>query len=739
MGRKKKSDKGKRVSWWVGIPGAIILSAIIMLAGRTGLLYELELKSFDARFIWRGPVDVSESPIVIVAIDDETFATVPSRYPFPRSWYARMIRNLFASGARMVIFDVQFTEPSTPEEDAALAEATAEYADRIIHAGKIAVTHDVRINKVLTQALRPIEVIEKTGSQLGIVNMGEDRDGFTRQYPLYVEHGGVNYLPLALKALQILKDIPDTGAFHRDDPKVIRFGDFRIPRMTESTMLINFAGPAGTFDTKSLASVLDDSEFELLHDDTDYMQWFLMPDEQFAMMELLLPEDAVVVFRELRAQNPFKDKVIFVGASAAELQDLKKTPFFTYKDPNTGGRNITTPGVEVHANALQTLLDGSYFLNVPPLYEYLIIFLLMLAVFVVSNTTQLWMGTSFTILLAIGFFVSTVYLFIVFRLWMAVIAPITGILLAYISTTVYQFLLEQKEKAMIRGMFSQYVPKKVVSELIENPDMLKLGGEKRRMTALFTDVAGFTSVSEKLTPAELVALLNEYLSEMSNIILDNEGIIDKYEGDLIMAEWGAPIFFDEHAAYACRAALQMQKRLAELRDVWKEKGTPILFSRVGVNTGDMIVGNMGCLEVFDYTVMGDAVNLASRLEGANKSYETTIMIGPETFGDVEGRFVTRMLDDIRVKGKDEPVRVYELVAEELSEVTESKLKAIEHFNRGIGLYRDLEFADAKQAFEAAIKTDDEDGPSKTYLERCVHFIANPPSEDWDRVFVLTEK
>jgi len=304
---------------------------------------------------------------------------------------------------------------------------------------------------------------------------------------------------------------------------------------------------------------------------------------------------------------------------------------------------------------------------------------------------------------------------------------------------VWRFIQTQREKALYRGMFSQYVQKEVVDELIKHPENLKLGGERRRMSVLFTDVAGFSTISERLSPEDLVHLLNEYLSAMSRKIVEHGGIIDKYEGDLIMAEFGAPIWASDHAARSCRAGLQMQQLLTELRLKWQSEGRIPLYSRVGINTGDMLVGNMGSDTVFDYTVMGDAVNLASRLEGANKAYGTTIMIGQGTWEEVKGSFVTRPLDLLRVKGKNEPVAVYELLAESRGEVSEAKLQALELFSTGLAHYQSRRFAEALALFEQALAADSKDEPSRTYIGRCRFFIAEPPGEDWDGVWTLTEK
>ncbi len=748
----------KRVPILTGIGGSIIITIMIMLLSRVGLLYELELKTYDSRFLWRGPIPVDSSQVVIVAVDDESFLTLPDRWPFPRYYFAHMLENLFRAGARMVIFDIEFTEPMNPEQDSLLAAVTGKYADRVIHAGKIAFIRKRNVEGLITQAHRPIDQIEATGSHIGIVNEIKDRDGFTRRYKLFEEHGDLMYLPLSMKALQVINEMADTSIFNLSNPHKTLFGPYKIPMMTTTTFLINFYGPAGHFPTYSLASVLDDSTFKLKEDDTNYMDMYLAMSDDMIDQKLnetysapeyqamdptvleMIKSTAREALRGVRENSPFRNKVVFIGASAAELQDNKNTPFYSYAPPGESSWNQQTPGVEVHANAFQTIVDQNFIVNADEILEWLLVFILALAVFFINNYTRILPGSMMTMGMLLGVIVGIYYIFIAEQIWVALVAPVLVIGFMYLFTTAYRIITAQKEKAMIKGMFSQYVPQKVVASLIDNPDMLKLGGERRRMTALFTDVAGFTSVSEKLTPEELVHLLNEYLSEMSRIILENEGIIDKYEGDLIMAEWGAPVYFEDHAAWGCRAALRMQKRLVELREVWKEKGEPVLYSRVGVNTGDMIVGNMGCLEVFDYTVMGDAVNLASRLEGANKGYGSTIMIGPETYEDIKDKgFVTRMLDDIRVKGKETGVRVYELIAEDESEVSAEKKQVIELYLKGLELYRDMQFTDAKQKFEAALEIDPDDGPSKTYLGRCEQYVIDPPEPDWDRIFTFTEK
>ena len=268
---------------------------------------------------------------------------------------------------------------------------------------------------------------------------------------------------------------------------------------------------------------------------------------------------------------------------------------------------------------------------------------------------------------------------------------------------------------------------------MEHPDMLRLGGERKVLTAFFSDAAGFTTISEKLKPEELVELLNEYLTEMTDIILKYDGTVDKYEGDAIIAFFGAPISIDDQALKACRTAIEMQKKLKILREKWRSENKPELFVRIGLNTGPMVVGNMGSRTRMDYTIMGDAVNLASRLEGINKNYNTFIMISEETFRSAQDAIVARELDIIRVKGKSEPVKVYELI-DTKEEADSQQLKILEIFQTGLEKYREKKWKEALDYFNQVLMLDKNDGPSLVYIQRCEEFIQDPPRDDWDGIF-----
>ncbi len=292
---------------------------------------------------------------------------------------------------------------------------------------------------------------------------------------------------------------------------------------------------------------------------------------------------------------------------------------------------------------------------------------------------------------------------------------------------------------MIHGAFAHYVPEEVVAQILEDPDKLSLGGEQCVVSVLFSDVAGFTSISEKLSPAELVHLLNEYLTEMTNIVLENQGIIDKYEGDAIMAEFGVPVPYGNHPYMACKTALEMQRKLQQMREQWKKENKPPLTARVGINTGEVIVGNMGSQNVFDYTVMGDHVNLGSRLEGANKFYGTDIMISEFTYKFVKDDFYTRPLDLIRVKGKKKPIKVYELIAFKEDKLVDNYLQMLSFYNQGLKSYQAREWDAAIDSFEYCIKLVPQDMPSEEYRKRCIDYKFNQPPEDWDGVTDMLSK
>jgi adenylate cyclase len=319
------------------------------------------------------------------------------------------------------------------------------------------------------------------------------------------------------------------------------------------------------------------------------------------------------------------------------------------------------------------------------------------------------------------------------------ISPILAVLAGYFSSTVYHFVVERKQRMLIKTMFSTYVNPSVVEELILNPDKLKLGGEQRELTVMFSDIEGFTSISEGMPAEELVGHLNEYLSAMTEIIFKNDGTVDKYEGDAIMAFWGAPVTQADHALRACLSALQMEEQLAFIRSSWKQQGKPSLNVRIGVNTGEMVVGNMGSMGKFNYTVIGDSVNLASRLEGANKQYKSNILVSERTYDLVKEWILGRELDLITVKGRSTPLKIFELLQVNSNTVDERLQQLLSNYSSGLSLYRERKWKAAIARFKEALRFREGDYPSLLYIERATHYLVKPPPKDWNGIFVMQSK
>ncbi|MFC1554628.1 CHASE2 domain-containing protein [candidate division KSB1 bacterium] len=448
----------------------------------------------------------------------------------------------------------------------------------------------------------------------------------------------------------------------------------------------------------------------------------------------LKPEDYPLYFWDpevdgkILRKSDIENKVFVYGLTAAGTHDLNPMPY-----------NNRYPMVGLYPNILNTLITGDFLKRVPFYAEALVILFLGLLTGVLVPRFKPLTGAIIFLLLLFGYIFLVQYLFEGPGYWLDVLGPVSVILTGFTAITVYSFFSEEKEKKMIRGMFSRYVTKSVVDELIKNPDMLKLGGEKKVLTVFFSDVAGFTTLSEQLSPEDLVSLLNEYLTIMTEIILKYDGMVDKYEGDAIMAVFGTPIMFDDHALRACYVSLEMQEELIKLRTQWKQEGKPELYVRIGLNTGPMVAGNMGAASRLDYTVMGDSVNLGSRLEGANKQYGTYIMISEFTYEVAKNEIEVRFLDSIRVKGKLEPVKVYELIGRKDVGISKEMEEIREFYSKGIEQYLSKNWDKSIEYFNRALEIDENDEPSKVYIQRCKAFKENPPPEQWDGVFTMTTK
>lgn len=421
------------------------------------------------------------------------------------------------------------------------------------------------------------------------------------------------------------------------------------------------------------------------------------------------------------------DHSVITGLTGTATQDIGVTP--------TSSEFMM---VGTYPNIVNTILQKSFIRKVNPLVDLGIMLAVALLIGLIiqklsAMRSVLTLAASFILVNA-----AVTALFTFFNLWLDQLGITLALLLPAITIASIKFISEESQKRFIKSAFSHYLSPKVIDEIIDDPDSLKLGGEKRTISLFFSDVQGFSTISEKLTPEELVRLLNEYLSEMTDIILKYEGTVDKFEGDAIMAFFGAPRTYDDHAVKVCMAALDMKQRLAEMREVWKNIGQHELKARMGMNTGDAVVGNMGSRTRMDYTAMGDSVNLASRLEGANKAYGTYAMISQSTYEAAKDHIEARQLDFIRVVGKEEPILVYELIQRK-GRMKDQMQAMIEKYNQGLELFRNREWTQARNMFRSALKIISDDGPSKTYYGRCTEFMKSPPPRNWDGVYRLKSK
>ncbi len=420
----------------------------------------------------------------------------------------------------------------------------------------------------------------------------------------------------------------------------------------------------------------------------------------------------------------FNNAIVFIGATALNLHDTVATPFGEM------------PGVEFHANAAATALEHSFFSDTSATLSLLILLFVSVAVGAIVYFVRRLL---FLFAALAGFFALVIVsIFIAFgsRLILPSIYMVLAFFLTLAAATIFQYATESREKRFIRATFKFYLAPSILDELLQNPEKLRLGGERKTVTVLFSDIRGFTTISEKLSPEALTHTINEYLSVMTDIIMERRGLVDKYIGDAIMAFWGAPLLNASHAVDACYAVMSMTAKLKDLNRHFEATGRlPIAFG-VGLNTGDVVVGNMGSSQRFNYTIMGDEVNFGSRLEGLTKAYGVVCLVSESTKRGAKdiADLHFRELDLVMVKGKTEPKRIFELITEP---ITVERKEAFEHFARGRAAYARGAWEDAAFSFNRAIQIN-ADAPSKALLERTLYLKAHPP-ENWNGVYEFKTK
>ncbi|MDZ7289167.1 MAG: CHASE2 domain-containing protein [candidate division KSB1 bacterium] len=659
--------------------------------------------------------------IIIVDIDNRSLDKLGRYSQWPRSYHARIIDYLHAGGAACIVFDMLFMERDANLKEDSLFIRSTRKAGNVVHslafseadndaflyrmdkppAGFAAERFTISLPDRIKTAFPSMDrfdgkVMElyNSSAALGFANFLPDEDSVIREMPLLVNFAGQVYPSLALAVVMQFTGI--TGKDLEVEPgREIRLGRpgdgrklIRIPIDHRGRALINFMGTWKTFRYVSYYDVL----------------------------EQRLPAET------------FQDRLVLIGTSVAGLSDLRPVPF-----------QPAFPGVEIHANIIYNILTGDFITRQSAGLSVAVMLIFAMIAGVVTMVWSPWISILVTIVLGVGYTALTFWVFVHRNVWIPEVQPILAFVAAFLSVMVYRFLSEQRQKHLIKGMFVHYLSEVVVDELIRDPSKLKLGGDHKYATAFFSDIQDFTTISEKLSPEALITQLNEYLSVMTDIVLAYGGYLDKYVGDAVVAVFGVPLDQIDHAERACFAALDMKRALVELRKKWVARRKPVFEARIGINTGEMVAGNIGGQKRFNYTVIGDDVNLASRLEGTNKMYGTQIMIGEETHAQAKDKIIARELDFIRVKGKSRPVRVYELCARRDDDFDKKLARAFTHFARGLELYRLQKWQNAIFEFRRVLELKPNDGPAKEFLRRCDIFMQSPRPPDWDGVFEMRTK
>ncbi len=514
--------------------------------------------------------------------------------------------------------------------------------------------------------------------------------------------------------------------------QVLETGDHSLIREYRNIRL-RFVEAARAFVTGTALNELTAYFESLLTQEGLAQDQKVLLEENLAYAKEVFPEtlETITLWDENRkeVEQAILGNWISLGYTGRSTTDIGVNPF----DPEY--MNVGTM-----ASVVNTVLQGRYLDDRP--WYWSLIFMIPVVAFLPSLTRRLNPLQGLLIGLGSLLFVMGVYfaVFAFLGIYLDAFFAFGVTLTSWVISYVISFLQSNKEKAFIKDAFGQYVSYPVIQQLIADPSYMKLGGEKKNMTAIFTDVKGFSSISEQLTAEELVELLNEYLTIMSNIIMDEKGTIDKYEGDAIIAFFNAPVPVEDHAIRACRSALLMKKAEERANPDWLERGKSpsALFTRIGINTGEMVVGNMGTTKKKNYTIMGNHVNLAARLEGVNKQYGTSILISENTFEMLGDQFLCRKLDKVRVVGVTKPLRLLELV-EFSSEASEETRMKIDGFHQCLEFFEARDYKTAEEKLKKLLVKYPEDGPSQTFLKRSQEYLAKPPPNDWDGVWNLTSK
>ena len=705
--------------------GAAAVLSLLLYWTRPAFMEKVDLSALDAKFKFRTKTAIKPTDeVIIIAIDEKSINKL-GRWPWSRTTIAKLVEKL--APAKVTALDIVFSEPEGKKQDEALANAVAKAGNVVLgfffredstQEPSPEILNDLKRSKIslikFLDDAESVPVPEIAGLDANIPQIAEksygsasfnifpDNDGIVRNSQLLFLYQGELYPSLAAGAVRKYFETEPILEIANYGVHSLAIGDRNIPVDETGGMAINYYGRGGTFKTYPVVDILSGKV----------------------------------------GAEEIKGKVVFVGATEKGIYDLRATPV----DP-------IFPGVEIHATVAANIIQNRHLIKDNRVIAFDIVLILVLPILLMAaiggvNRTLISLSVFSVFLSFHG--LTNYYLFSNYNVVSSMVYPAFSLGLAYLLAEGYRNIIIEGRNRYIRKAFSTYVSPSLVTQIMKDPGRLKLGGEKRKITIFFSDIRGFTSLSEKLSPEELVGILNNYLSPMTQIVLDEKGTLDKYIGDAIMVVFNAPLDIPDHAERACRMSLRMLEKLEELNKGWTEKGYSRLDIGIGINTGDAVVGNMGAELRFDYTAIGDNVNLASRLEGMNKVYGTHIIVTQTTYENVKDRFIFREIDAVAVKGKKIPVRIYELMdyresqesgvrSQESESIKKTKAEFAKEFEGALALYKEKRFAEAKERFTAMLKKYPDDGPAKLYIERCDEYTKNPPPPDWDGAYVAKTK
>jgi len=636
-----------RLARAVGAVLALCLIALFFLDQRdivrVPLLDQVERKTYDMRL--RALEREAPRFVTIAAIDEASLARL-GRWPWSRTTLATLAERLDQLGARVIAFDVFFSERESARADGQFARA--------IGASKKTVLATVFVDRHEMRHLGPAGL---AAARLAIAPQALPEVQGVAASPMREAHGVlVNIAELQGGALYTghINMEPDADGVIRRAPLVMRFDQHYFPAFDVQVARAYLGDAAPSLDVASygIAGIQLGERYVPLDEEGQVLVNHRAPG--------IFPRVSVVDIVEGRADPALiRDRVVLVGGTATSMSagtgDVRVTPY--------GGR---VPGVEVRASIIESLLQGDALQRPEWMMVVDIVSMLLIAVLLITLLPRFGVGAGGVLAVIVlgGYVAAAVYFFRTEGLWLNLVYPSLLIALLFVSTTLVLYFFRVSEQRYLKRAFAYYVPPAVVDDLVADAAKLQLGGEKRELTVLFSDIRGFTTLSEAMAPEELVKLMNEYFTVMTGKVFEQRGSLDKYIGDAIMAMFGAPVAEPHHAACACRAAIAMVRALQPLRESWRARGIPPIDIGVGINTGPMVVGNMGSASRFNYTVVGDAVNLASRIEHLNKDYGTNILASEYTYLPVKDEFpLAREVDMVRVRGREQPVRLFELFAD----------------------------------------------------------------------------